>query len=527
MLELAAVAGPRFELRLLAEAAARRPRRSRHVGRGGGRDRDARGAARPGARVPVHARARAPRDLRRHPACSSSRAAPARRRGARRHLRRRSQPLSCPSSPITSRSLPRSRASSVVSSTTSAPPRRDRDLGLRRGGGAALERARARDRRPTRARARAGRARPPPLPHRALGESDAILSASLDAATSLEERGLAMRVLVHRTNERLASDPDVGSAEIVPIAEEAIRTFEQLGDPLGLAAAENLLGHALGREGRTEEAFAAYGRALAHAEAAGDQVTRRDIIGHIATRLCDGATPVGEAIQTARRAPTLEQRRPRARCRAVPLPRPAARDGRPLRRGARAHPGERTGPRHGRPVEALTLNSRWLVAEAKELAGDAAGARQDVLAAFLSMRDRRGEGSEARALRAAARSLFSAATRATGTRRPSTSRTVERVDQIRTAPGQGLRHPAPCRQGSGRRAARRDRGSARTRRACGRACRAERLAQLPSLGLARARRGAAGERPDDRRRRRRRGGASPLRGEGERRRHRSPPSRCG
>ena len=105
-----------------------------------------------------------------------------------------------------------------------------------------------------------------------------------------------MRVLVHRTNERLSSDPDVSSDEIVPIAEGAIRMFERLGDSGGLAAAENLLGHALGREGRTEESFAAYGRALALAEAVGDQVTRRDIIGHVAGRLCESSIPAGEAI---------------------------------------------------------------------------------------------------------------------------------------------------------------------------------------------------------------------------------------
>ena len=101
-----------------------------------------------------------------------------------------------------------------------------------------------------------------------VGESEAILSASLDAATGLDERGLALRALVHRTAERLSSDPEVGSTEVVPIAEEAIRTFEQLGDPLGLAAAEELLGMALGREGRTRGELRGAERARALAEAA-------------------------------------------------------------------------------------------------------------------------------------------------------------------------------------------------------------------------------------------------------------------
>jgi len=50
----------------------------------------------------------------------------------------------------------------------------------------------------------------------------------------------------------------------------------------------------------------------------------------------------------------------------------------------------------------LSLASRRFVAEALDLAGDPEGAKKELLVAFLSMRDSRGEGSEARALRAAA-----------------------------------------------------------------------------------------------------------------------------
>jgi tetratricopeptide (TPR) repeat protein len=234
-----------------------------------------------------------------------------------------------------------------------------------------------------------------------VAESEAMLTASLTTATSLEERGLAARALVHLSAERLSSDPGVGSAEIVPIAEEAIRTFEQLGDPLGLAAAENLLGHALGREGRTEESFAALDRALAHAEAAGDPVMRRDVIGFIAIRLCEGSTPAGEAIDrfdelrsSTRNDPVLDAGL--ARCLALVLAMAGRFD--------EAHEHIlASGPVLDRADQTiLSLSSRRFVGEAKDLAGDPAGAKQEVLAAFLSMRDARGEGSEARALRAAA-----------------------------------------------------------------------------------------------------------------------------
>ena len=233
------------------------------------------------------------------------------------------------------------------------------------------------------------------------GESEAILSASVDAATDLEERGLALRALVHLTAERLSSDPEVGSAEVVPVAEEAIRTFEQVGDRLGLAAAEELLGMALAREGRGEESFAAGERALAHAEAAGDQVLRRDVIGRMALWLTGGTTPAGEAIERldglralARDDPVLDAGL--CLCRAQMLAMTGRFD------EANEHIAA-SGPILDRAHQSiLSLHSRAMVGQVKELAGDLAGAKQDVLTSFLSMRDARGEGSEARALKAAA-----------------------------------------------------------------------------------------------------------------------------
>ena len=232
-------------------------------------------------------------------------------------------------------------------------------------------------------------------------QSEAILTASLDAATGLEERGLAARALVHLSSERMASDPRVGWAEIVPIAEEAIATFEQLGDQQGLAGAEALLGHALGRGGRTDEAVAALDRAFAHAKAAGDQVMGRHILGHIAQRLCEGPTPVAEAIDRfaelrtwARDDPLLDAGI--SRCQALVL----AMAGRFDESKALLLASGEILDRGGQTI--LSVAGQRFAAEAKDLAGDPAGAKREVLAAFVSMRDARGGGSEARALRAAA-----------------------------------------------------------------------------------------------------------------------------
>ena len=234
-----------------------------------------------------------------------------------------------------------------------------------------------------------------------VGEAEAILTASLDAAANLEERGLAARALVHLSMERMSSDPGVGSAEIVLIAEEAIRTLEQLPDSPGLAEAESLLGNALGRAGRTEESFAALDRALAHADAAGNQVLRREVIAAIAMTLCDGSTPAEEAIDridelrsSSRNDPVLDAGL--RRCLALLLAMAGRFD------EAREHILVSSAVLDTADQTQLSVKTRWHVADAKALIGDRIGAEQELIGQFVSMRDARGEGSEARALRASA-----------------------------------------------------------------------------------------------------------------------------
>ena len=149
-----------------------------------------------------------------------------------------------------------------------------------------------------------------------IGESEAMLRRAWTPQPAW--RNAASRRGRSFTSSRAAALRSRGRlGEIVPIAEEAIRTFEQLDDPRGLAAAENLLGHALGREGRTEEATAALERALAHAEAAGDRVMRRQPSGR--SRIGSATARRRSARRsTARRAPTLDPGRPRAGCRTAP-----------------------------------------------------------------------------------------------------------------------------------------------------------------------------------------------------------------
>jgi DNA-binding SARP family transcriptional activator/tetratricopeptide (TPR) repeat protein len=124
--------------------------------------------------------------------------------------------------------------------------------------------------------------------------AEASLAESLDAATGLEERGIAARALVQRSRRRLA-DPELDLDEMREVCEAAIETLGQVGDYGGRAIARRSLAIALSRQGRSAEAESVLERALV--DAAGDQAIRREVIGTLVNVLCIGPTPVAEAIR--------------------------------------------------------------------------------------------------------------------------------------------------------------------------------------------------------------------------------------
>jgi DNA-binding SARP family transcriptional activator/tetratricopeptide (TPR) repeat protein len=235
-----------------------------------------------------------------------------------------------------------------------------------------------------------------------IAESEALLTTTRDAAVSLAERGLAERALVHGLRSRLASDPAVGWTDVVSVAEGAIKTFEALGDMRGLAEAEILLAGALHQQGRTEESFAGYERALHHAEAAGATEVRREIIARISARLCDGATPVPEAIGRLGQLLSIignDRVLEAAVTRCLSFALAMAGDF----EAANAHLHASTPVLDEADETRMTWSeSRWFVYEIKELMGDENGAEEDLMAVWLHFRDIRGDNAEARALRAAA-----------------------------------------------------------------------------------------------------------------------------
>jgi DNA-binding SARP family transcriptional activator len=126
-------------------------------------------------------------------------------------------------------------------------------------------------------------------------QANAILSAVLDAAAGLKDRGLAAEAVLELLG-RQAGDPQFDSEAMRRDAEAAIEVFLQLGDRRGLARARRRRALAWEYEGRWSEACADLERARVDADACGDQDMRRWVIGSLARALCHGPTPVGEAI---------------------------------------------------------------------------------------------------------------------------------------------------------------------------------------------------------------------------------------
>ena len=232
-----------------------------------------------------------------------------------------------------------------------------------------------------------------------LDESEAMLVASLDTATGLEERGIVARALLYNMSNRLA-DPQLDLDEMQAVAEAARETFRQLDDSRGLAVAGRYLSIALTRKGRGAEALAAADDALAHARHSGDQETRRAIVSTIASSLCRGPTPVPEAL---RRCESLLNSSAGDRVLEAVITRNRAFLTAMAGRGDEALELVRTSSRLLDDLDYLTITRvhRVVAGEARALAGDRAGAEQEFREAWLGFRETASYAIDERAMHAA------------------------------------------------------------------------------------------------------------------------------
>ena len=234
-----------------------------------------------------------------------------------------------------------------------------------------------------------------------LAESYTMLAVTIDAATGLGDLGLAARARILRAQHRIFFELDVDLETMLEAAEQPIEILTELGDSLGLAWGERLLGQVLVRQGHAVEGMAAVERSLAHAEASGDKTAYRETARLLAAWLCEGPTPVDQVIRRCEEL--LESNRDDRMLAAVV----GGVLSRALAMGARFDEAQIQLERASEVLVELNQTNAWMarfdVADAKELLGDIAGAEQELATIWQRFRAAGGEATESRAMRAASR----------------------------------------------------------------------------------------------------------------------------
>jgi DNA-binding SARP family transcriptional activator/tetratricopeptide (TPR) repeat protein len=143
-----------------------------------------------------------------------------------------------------------------------------------------------------------------------LGSQLEWADAVLDAAIATGERGLQTHARVQRALMHLFTDATVDVAALVRVAMEAIATFEELDDHLGLARAWRLLQQARYLARNSAASVEAAEHALGHARLADDMLEQVEIVDWLGVAIFMGATPASEAeLQVESHLASLRARR--------------------------------------------------------------------------------------------------------------------------------------------------------------------------------------------------------------------------
>ena len=127
--------------------------------------------------------------------------------------------------------------------------------------------------------------------------ADLTLKESIDAAMRTGDMRREWYARLERAARNAAARGDTDS--LVSTAEHAVQVFESLGDDLGLARAWRQLGLVSQREWRFADAAVAFERALAHADASGDEQEKARAADSLCTALLNGPARVDEAVARA------------------------------------------------------------------------------------------------------------------------------------------------------------------------------------------------------------------------------------
>jgi class 3 adenylate cyclase/tetratricopeptide (TPR) repeat protein len=143
-----------------------------------------------------------------------------------------------------------------------------------------------------------------------LTQADAVLERAIAAAAERGDSRLELRARLERAAVRVRIDPRAGTEELRRTAEEAVRSFEQLGDDVGLARAWLRISDVHWLASHWGPRSDALEKALIYARRAGHKRYERWILGTLATSLLFGPTPMAKAIERCEETLALDENDP-------------------------------------------------------------------------------------------------------------------------------------------------------------------------------------------------------------------------
>ncbi len=130
-----------------------------------------------------------------------------------------------------------------------------------------------------------------------LTRADALLADAVETTVKLADPRLEAHARVEHALVRGAHLTQAAFAEAEPVARDAIRVFEEVGDELGLARAWRLRSYSPWAACQWGAMAEALEQALAHARRAGAQAEERAVLHFLVVAVYFGPTPVEEALR--------------------------------------------------------------------------------------------------------------------------------------------------------------------------------------------------------------------------------------
>ena len=130
-----------------------------------------------------------------------------------------------------------------------------------------------------------------------LARADTVLEQAIERAAAAGDTRREMHARLEELLLRAGTDPDFETTRLLQTADEAVSTFERLGDDLGLAKAWRAIAEVHLTACRWGLSAEAMEHALAHAERCGDERERTTAVAHLAAALYWGPTPAPTAIR--------------------------------------------------------------------------------------------------------------------------------------------------------------------------------------------------------------------------------------